>query len=156
MVSSIASSVDDIRMVRDIWTKLKRIYAGTENHMRVFQIQREIDTHGDKSIQEYVIYLEWMWPDLDYFSLMSSCSDPECKKVKIFAQRRTINFLGGLSPAFDQRISVLLTQTTISSLDESIADMIQEESHMRLHSELSMPSDMRSDLATASSGMTGA
>jgi hypothetical protein len=31
--------VDDIRMVRDIWTKLKRIYAGTENHMRVFQIQ---------------------------------------------------------------------------------------------------------------------
>jgi hypothetical protein len=49
-------------MVRDIYTKLKRTYAGTENHMRVFQIQREIDivVHGDRSIQEYVIYLERM------------------------------------------------------------------------------------------------
>jgi hypothetical protein len=38
MVSSIASLVDDIQMVRDIWEKLKMIYNGIENHMRVFQI----------------------------------------------------------------------------------------------------------------------
>jgi hypothetical protein len=38
MVPSIASLVDDIQMVRNIWAKLKRIYAGTENHMKVFQI----------------------------------------------------------------------------------------------------------------------
>jgi hypothetical protein len=62
MVPSIASSVDDIRMVRDIWTKLKMTYVGTENHMRVFQIQREIHAvvQGDILIQEYVIYLERM------------------------------------------------------------------------------------------------
>jgi hypothetical protein len=62
MVPSIASSVDGIRMMRDTWTKLKRTYTGTENHMRVFQIQREINAvvQGDRSIQEYSIYLEWM------------------------------------------------------------------------------------------------
>lgn len=36
MEPSIASLVDGIRHVRDIWAKLKRTYAGTENHMRVF------------------------------------------------------------------------------------------------------------------------
>jgi hypothetical protein len=56
---------------------------------------------GDRSIQEYVIYLERMWADLDHISPMSSCSDPKCKKGKIFAQRRTMKFLGGLSLAFD-------------------------------------------------------
>jgi Retrotransposon gag protein len=126
MVPSIASLVDDIQMVRDIWTKLKMIYAGTENHMRVFQIQRDIDevVQGDKSIQEYVIYLERMWANLNHFSPMSTCSDPKCKKGKIFAQGRTMKFLGGLSPTFDQRRSILLAQPTIPSLDESIAAMI--------------------------------
>jgi Retrotransposon gag protein len=105
-----ASSVDGIQTVRDIWVNLKRTYVRTENHMRVFQIQRDIDAVvlGDKSIQEYVIFLKRMWADLNHFSLMSSCSDPECEKRKIFAQGRTMKFLGGLSPAFDQRRSVLL------------------------------------------------
>jgi hypothetical protein len=86
---------------------------------------------------------------------MSSCSDPECKKGKMFTQGRTMKFLGGLSPAFDRRRSVLLARPTISSLNESIATMIQEESRMRLHSEQSMHSGMQSALTTASSGMIG-
>jgi hypothetical protein len=67
-----------------------------------------------------------------------------------------MKFLGGLNPAFDQRRSVLLAQTMIPSLDESIATMIQEESRMKLHSEPSMPFDVRSALAIARSGMIGA
>ena len=39
MKQSIATSVDGIQLVRHIWAKLKRTYGGTENHMRVFQIQ---------------------------------------------------------------------------------------------------------------------
>jgi hypothetical protein len=126
--------------------------------MRVFQIQRDIDAvvQGDKSIQEYAIYLEWMWANLNHFSSMSSCSDPKCKKGKIFAQGRTMKFLGGMSPAFDQKRSILLAQPTISSLDESIAVMIQEESRMRLHSDQSMHFGTQSALTTASSGTTGA
>jgi hypothetical protein len=111
---------------------------------------------GDRSIQEYAIYLERMWAYLDYFSPMSSCSDPECKKGKIFAQGRTMKILRGLSSDFDQRRSVLLAQTTIPSPDESIAVMKQEESRMKLHSESSMPSGVRSALATVNSSMIGA
>jgi hypothetical protein len=43
MVPSIANTVDDIQSVKDIWAKLKRIYAGAENNMRVFQIEHEIE-----------------------------------------------------------------------------------------------------------------
>jgi hypothetical protein len=95
-----------------------------------------------------------MWADLDHFSPMSSCSDSKCKKGKIFAQGRTMKFLEDLSPVFDHSGSILLTQLTIPSLDESNVAMIQE-SRMRLHSEPNVPSDTRSALATTSSDMTG-
>jgi hypothetical protein len=60
MVSSITVTVDDIQSVKDIWTKLKRIYAGAENNMRVFQIEREIEAivQRNRSIQEYATDLE--------------------------------------------------------------------------------------------------
>jgi hypothetical protein len=61
-----------------------------------------------------------------------------------------MKFLGGLSPAFDQRRSILLAQMIIPSLNESITAMIQEESCMKLHSEPSMPFSMRSALTTMS------
>jgi hypothetical protein len=63
MVPKVASSVDGICKVQDIWAKLKRIYFGSENHMSVFQIQREIETimQGDRSIQEYSMELEQLW-----------------------------------------------------------------------------------------------
>jgi hypothetical protein len=34
---------DEWKTTHDIWVKLKRTYAGAENHMRVFQIQRDIE-----------------------------------------------------------------------------------------------------------------
>ena len=63
MKQSIASLVDGIRLVKDIWAKLKRTYGGTENHMRVFQIQQEVlaVVQGDKSIQDYSLNLEKLW-----------------------------------------------------------------------------------------------
>ena len=63
MIPNVASSVDGIRKVEDIWAKLKRTYAGAENHMRVFQIQRDIEAvvQGDRSIQEYSMELEQLW-----------------------------------------------------------------------------------------------
>jgi hypothetical protein len=67
-----------------------------------------------------------------------------------------MKFLRGLSPVFDQKRSVLLAQTTIKSLDESITAMIQEESRMKLHFQPSMSFGVRLALATAISGMIGA
>jgi hypothetical protein len=43
MVPKVASSVDGIRKVHDIWVKLRRTYAGVENHTRVFQIERDME-----------------------------------------------------------------------------------------------------------------
>ena len=158
MIPKVASSVDGIRKVEDIWAKLKRTYAGAENHMRVFQIQRDIEAvvQGDRSIQEYSMELEQLWQDLDHFSPMSSCSDPGCKSREFNAQMRTMQFLAHLNPAFDQRRSVILAQAKIPTLDEAVSAMIQEESRMRLHSESGGPPGARSALATLSSGMTGA
>ncbi|XP_078155907.1 eukaryotic translation initiation factor 4G-like [Carex rostrata] len=157
MKQLIASSVDGIRHVRDIWAKLKRTYGGTENNMRVFQIQQKIEAvvQGDRSIQDYSLDLKMLWVELDHFSQMSSCSDPSCKKGELLAQMRTMQFLAHLNSAFDQRRSVLLAQTKIPSLDETIAVMMQEESRMRIHAESSGPPGARSALAASSSGMTG-
>jgi hypothetical protein len=60
MVPSIVVMVDDIQSVKAIWAKLKMIYAGAENNMRVFQIDREIKVvvQGNRSMQKYTIGLK--------------------------------------------------------------------------------------------------
>jgi hypothetical protein len=78
MVSSIVITVDDIQSVKDIWAKLKMIYVGTDNNMRVFQIKREIEAvvQGDRSIQEYIIDREQLLVDYNYFPSIAYCKDP--------------------------------------------------------------------------------
>ena len=135
MKQSIATSVDGIFLVRDIWAKLKRTYGGAENHMRVFQIQQEINSvvQGNMTIQEYSLELAKLWGELDYFSQVSSCGDPNCKQKEFLMQMRTMHFLGHLNSAFHQRRSVLLAQKEVPSLDEAVAAMLQEESRMQIH-----------------------
>jgi hypothetical protein len=60
IVPSIANTIDGIQSVKNIWAKLKRIYTGAENNMRVFQIEREIEAivQRDRSIKEYATDLE--------------------------------------------------------------------------------------------------
>ncbi|KAJ4737614.1 Transposon Ty1-H Gag-Pol polyprotein [Rhynchospora pubera] len=156
MVPSIAVTVDGIQNVKDMWMKLKRIYAGTENNMRVFQIEREIEAvvQGDRSIQEYATDLERLWADYDYFSPMACCKDPECRRGERDAQRRTMHFLRRLNPAFEHRTAVLLAQTRIPSLDEAIAAMMQEESRIKLLSEANGVG-VRSALTVSNSSMAG-
>jgi 1,4-alpha-glucan branching enzyme len=110
--------------VKDIWAK--RIYAGAENNMRVFQIKREIEAvvQEDRSIQEYVTDLERLWANYDYLSSITCCKDPEYKGGERDAQRRTMHFLRRLNSAFEQRSVVLLAQTRIPSLDEAITVMM--------------------------------
>jgi Zinc knuckle len=136
---------------------LKRIYAGAENNMRVFQIEREIEAvvQGDRSIQEYATDLERLWADYDYFLPIACCKDPECKKGERDVQRRTMHFLRRLNPAFEQRNVMLLAQARIPSLDKAIATMMQEESRMKLHSEAKRDVMMRSALVVSNSCMTG-
>ena len=43
MIPSIATTVDGILSVKEIWEKLQKTYAGRGNNMRVFQIEQEID-----------------------------------------------------------------------------------------------------------------
>jgi hypothetical protein len=143
--------------VKDIWAKLKRIYADAENNMRVFQIERKIEAvvQRDRSIQEYVTDLERLWACYDYFSPIACCKDPECKREEQDAQRRTMHFLKRLNPTFKQRSAVLLAQARIPSLDEAIAAMMQEESRIKLHSEAKGDVGMRSTMIVSNSGMTG-
>jgi acetolactate synthase regulatory subunit len=86
VVPSIAVTVDGIQSVKDIWAKLKKIYAGAENNMRVFQIEREIEAvvQGDRSIQEYVTDLERLWADYDYFSSIACCKDPDWRRADFY------------------------------------------------------------------------
>jgi hypothetical protein len=43
LTPSIASTVDGIERVKDVWEKLTRTYDGVGNNLRVFQIEREIE-----------------------------------------------------------------------------------------------------------------
>jgi hypothetical protein len=135
---------------------LKRIYTSAENNMRVFQIEREIETivQGERSIQEYATDLEQLGADYDYFSPITCCKSPECKRGERDVQRRTLHFLRRLNPAFEQRSVVLLAHAKISSLDETIAAIMQEESRIKLHSKAKGDVRMRSALTVTNSGMT--
>jgi hypothetical protein len=62
--------------------------------MRMFQIEREIEAvvQGNRSIQEYATDLKRLSADYDYFSPITCCKDPECKREERDAQRRTFTF----------------------------------------------------------------
>jgi Retrotransposon gag protein len=136
LTPSIASTVDDIDRVKDVWEKLKKTYDGVGNNLRVFQIEREIEAivQGDRSIQEYVTDLERLRADYDHFSPAVCCKDPECKRGARDTQRRTMHFMRGLNQTFEPMCAVLLAQPKIPSLEETISAMVQEESRIRLQS----------------------
>ncbi|XP_020248187.1 uncharacterized protein LOC109825723 [Asparagus officinalis] len=106
------------------------------NNLRVFQIQKEISgiVQGERTVQEYATELERLWLDHDYFSPLASCKDSECKEREASLQKRTMSFLRGLAPAYEQRTTLLLTQTKFPPLEKAVSAMIQEESRIRLRS----------------------
>lgn len=150
MTPAIATTVDGIMSVKDIWAKLQRTYAGEGNNMKVFQIEQEIDAvfQGDRTIQEYAIELQRLWADYDHFSPVKLCNDPGCQSSEVTSQRRTMQFLKHLNPAFDQRRAILLSQAKIPAIDEAVAIMMQEETRMKLLSETGL-SGIRSALAAS-------
>jgi Retrotransposon gag protein len=154
---SIASIVDGIDRVKDVWEKLKRTYDGVGNNSRVFQIEREIEAvvQRDRSIQVYATDLEQLWADYDHFSPATCCKDPECKKGVHDTQRRTMYFMRGLNPTFEPRCAVLLAQPKILSLEEMISAMVQEESRIRLQSGAAGLPEVKSALAVSKLGNTG-
>lgn len=158
MVPSIAATVDGIEKVKDVWEKLRRTYDGVGNNLRVFQIKREIyaAVQGDRTVQEYSIELERLWLEHDHFSPRASCKDPECKEREALVQERTMLFLQGLAPVFEQRTAMLLAQTKIPSLEEAVSAMIQEESRIKLHAGTGGPPGVKSALAVSNLGNTGA
>ncbi|XP_020245089.1 uncharacterized protein LOC109823214 [Asparagus officinalis] len=126
VVQPIAATVDGLGRVHDVWEKLRRTCDGVGNDLRVFQIEKEINTtvQGERTVQEYAIELERLWLDHDHFSPLASCKDPECKEREASLQKRTMLFLRGLAPAYEQRTALLLTQTKIPSLEEAVSAMI--------------------------------
>jgi hypothetical protein len=156
MVVSIAKIVDGIDVVRDVWGKLMKIYAGIDNNMKVFQIEREIEEVAQKgrSIQEYVANLQRLWAEYDHFSPPESCMDPNCKKSVRDVQKRTIHFLRYLDSTFDQRSVVILAQSNISSLDEVISTMIQEKNRIGLQARSRGLPGPKSALAAANTDNT--
>ena len=157
MIASIAKTVDGIEAVSDVWGKLMRIYAGIDNTMRVFQIEREIEevAQRGRSIQEYAADLERLWADYDHFSPTETCMDPNCKKGNRDIQRRTMHFLRHLDPAFEQRSAVLLATSKIPSLEEAISAMIQEESRIGLQAGTGGLPGVKSALAASNLGNVG-
>ncbi|XP_020258255.1 uncharacterized protein LOC109834633 [Asparagus officinalis] len=69
LTSGIASTVDGIAKVHDVWEKLRRTYDGARNNLRVYQIKREISAlvQGEKTVQEYAIELDRLWLDQGHF-----------------------------------------------------------------------------------------
>jgi Retrotransposon gag protein len=157
LTPSIASTVDGIDRVKDVWEKLKRTYDGVGNNLRVFQIKREIEAivQGDRSIQEYATDLKRLWTDYDHFSPAACCKDPECKKGARDTQMRTMHFMRGLNPAFEPRCAVLLAQPNIPSLEETISAMVQEDSRIRLQSGAAGLPGVKSALAVSKPDNTG-
>ncbi|XP_020271633.1 uncharacterized protein LOC109846798 [Asparagus officinalis] len=119
VIQPIAATVDGLGRVQDVWEKLRRTYDGVGNNLRVIQIEKEISVtvQGERTVQEYATELERLWLDNDHFSPLASCKDPECKEREASLQKRTMLFLRGLAPAYEQITTLILTQTKIPPLE---------------------------------------
>ena len=128
MTTPIAANVDGMEDVRCVWEKLRKTYDGVGNNLRVYQVKGEIAAcvQGERTVQEYAIELERLWLDHDHCTRTLCCPDPACRKTEACMQDRTMGFLRGLAPAFEQRTAMLLAQPKIPSLEEAVSAMIQE------------------------------
>ncbi|XP_047312938.1 uncharacterized protein LOC124916252 [Impatiens glandulifera] len=154
MTTPIAANVDGMEDVRCVWEKLKKTYDGVGNNLRVYQVQVEIAAcvQGERTVQEYAIELERLWLDHDYCTRTLCCTDPAYRKTEACMQDRTMGFLRGLAPTFEQRTAMLLAQPKIPSLEEAVSAMIQEETRIELQAGAGGLPGVKSALAVSNLG----
>ena len=98
------------------------------------------------SVTTYVVELQHLWSDLDQCDPLEP---PHAESMEIarawIERRRVMQFLKGLNQSFEGRCASVLHQQKLTSLDEAIAAMSQEEVRLRFQKGSGRESAFRAD-----------
>ncbi|XP_078434599.1 uncharacterized protein LOC144705702 [Wolffia australiana] len=117
--------------VRDLWEEINKSCAETHSDFRVFDLREQERTlkQGSMSISSYSAKLKAIWRELDLLWPTGDKNSPSyLREVKF----RTLTFLMGLNPEYENLRSQLLHRERFPTLAEAISELQGAERRRKL------------------------
>jgi gag-polypeptide of LTR copia-type len=123
----------------EIWMKMKKMFARTNNFAHIFQLKQDIAQikQGSKSITEFYGAIKAKWDELD-IHVPDSTDLEKIRERK--EQDRIFQLLANLDPSFELVRTQILLNPILPSLDSVIATLEQEESRRKAMNSENQPS----------------
>ncbi|XP_020102601.1 uncharacterized protein LOC109720129 [Ananas comosus] len=141
----ISTSVNiDIRMqlinlstAHQMWSLLRQMYEQSSYAQSYAEFQEISMAHqGERSIQEFYSFMQARWRQLATMDepLCRTCSACQCtvKQKQVRDQQRLFQFLMRLRPEFEALRGQLLHRTPFPTIDVALAELIAEETRLRV------------------------
>ena len=119
----------DYESVKDIWDTVIRLYSKLEDESRMTEpTKRAMELlQEQKSVLEYSNELNTLWSEIDFYPPLPT--DPKGRDYIL--KGRAYRFLTGLRTNFETIRTLLLHREHPMSFDESVVQVIQEESRIK-------------------------
>jgi uncharacterized membrane protein YgcG len=135
MSPTVSKRVEAMRTASLIWMTLSNIYSRKGNVMMMMEIQGKADAvkQGGRPVEQYASELQYLWEELDHYAPLQMETPRDAQVVhKWVEDRRVTHFLKNLDPEFESRRAAFCHQQSLSTMDEAVAAMIDEESRLRM------------------------
>lgn len=117
VIPTIASTVDTLGSVADIWKALERMYLGAGNVILMVEVEDRLHDlkQGERSVMDYVSDLKSLWADADHYKHIE-LPHSECVAwvKKWIEEKRVTQFVRGLNPEFETRRSAIFFVSPLS------------------------------------------
>ncbi|XP_074318133.1 uncharacterized protein LOC141654924 [Silene latifolia] len=138
IVEAISGDFDYILSSKQLWDDLVERY-GQTNGPRYFEIGKELYNlqQGNLSMAEYYGRMKYLWEELQNIEGIPECvcgvlEKCSCSMIKRFIEaennRRLIQFLMGVDPAYDTLRQLLLAHDPLPTLNQAFSRLLQAES----------------------------
>ena len=119
----------DLDSVKDVWDTVIRLYSKIEDESRIAELNKKaMDLlQEQRTVLEFANALNALWSELDFYRPLPTDSTAR----EYILKGRTHCFLTGLRPEFETMRSILFNREQPLSFDESVVQVIREETRLK-------------------------
>ena len=119
----------DLDSVKDVWDTVIKLYSKLEDESRIAELNRKaMDVlQEQQTVLEFANALNALWSELDFYRPLPTDSTAR----EYILKGRTHCFLTGLRPEFETMRSMLFNREQPLSFDESVVQVIREETRLK-------------------------
>ena len=119
----------DLDSVKNVWDTVIRLYSKLEDESRIAELNKKaMDLlQEQRTVLEFANALNALWSELDFYRPLPTDSTAR----EYILKGRTHCFLTGLRPEFETMRSILFNREQSLSFDESVVQVIREETRLK-------------------------